>query len=176
VSFFTFFLRSKIAQVHTLFVPQSVATHYAYRLNALFPIIKRTPQPKAAMSFKQTFEKNLNKELEDEHPEPSSPPPPIDVEYQQNLPPPQVFASYPPPPRRSGVHIPTPFFFLLVLLFLFESGIIFVYTLVGLFNTLPAGIIPMPGQACNCAPTTAPINVVPNIYVSRTLCRSSNRS
>jgi len=103
----------------------------------------------------------MNKELEDlqrdAHPTPplshvemghqqfpSSPPPP---------PLPQFFPSYPVELRRSGVYIPIPLFILVVLVFFFESSILFVYTTVALYKTVPAAFIPfgVSGSGCNGA-------------------------
>ncbi|THZ99927.1 hypothetical protein D6C83_09045 [Aureobasidium pullulans] len=98
------------------------------------------------MSFKKTFERHLNKELEDNQDNALYPPQlsPKDLESQSPPPPPpqlppQVFPSY--PERRGGMNIPTPIFILLILVLLVESCIIFVYTVVALWNTLP---MPMP--------------------------------
>lgn len=116
------------------------------------------------MSFKQEFEKNLNKELEadDRDSRAYPPPPPIDIEMQQGPPPAQVFPSYPPPPRRrSGMYVPTCLFALFFIVFLFESGVLFIYTVVALWNTTGPAHVPPPPSACNC-PVAAPMIVYPN--------------
>ncbi|GAB7352819.1 hypothetical protein MBLNU459_g3434t1 [Dothideomycetes sp. NU459] len=121
------------------------------------------------MDFKQTFEKHVNKELGEQ----SDPPSAIDVEVPQDPPPVHSFPSYPPqpyipPPRRSGMYVPTPIFVLFILLFLFESSVLFVYTVVALYNTLPASFMPVQQPPhCDCPATNehAPINVAPNIWL-----------
>ncbi|KAK4996265.1 hypothetical protein LTR66_004091 [Elasticomyces elasticus] len=126
------------------------------------------------MSFKQDFERQLNKELEAN----STPPPSIDCEFQPTPPPVQTFAGYPQAPihtfesypraqaRRSGMHISTPMFVLFVLVFLFESGVLFVYTVIGLYNATPSIVVPMSPavqhSACNCPDTDRllPVNMI----------------
>ncbi|KAK8217340.1 hypothetical protein M8818_001593 [Zalaria obscura] len=121
------------------------------------------------MGFQQAFEKELNKDLE-EHRGPS---PPIDIVYQQDPPQAHTFVSYPPPPRRSGMWVPTYLLVLFVLVLLFESSILFVYTIVALYNTLPASLIPVNAvqvPACSCPSSgfvehLPGINSAPNIMV-----------
>ncbi|KAF4550252.1 Hypothetical protein D9617_18g034430 [Elsinoe fawcettii] len=122
--------------------------------------------PKTDENFKQTFEKNFNKSLEAE-----IAPPPIqhyDMEaYSPPPPPPAPYATFhiPPLPRRSGIYVPTPIAILLVLIFLFETSIIVLYTAVALYQTLPsAGFSIGPSK---CQPSGyGPINVAPNIYLA----------
>ncbi|KAJ9623454.1 hypothetical protein H2203_005714 [Taxawa tesnikishii (nom. ined.)] len=125
------------------------------------------------MSFKRAFERHLNKELEaaEDHEDRPPPPPPIDIEIQQDPLPVHVFPSYPPPTQqRSGMYVPTPLFILFILVFLFESSVLFVYTVIGLYNavpSLPIGALQAP-PTCNCpAPAVQfpAINVAPNFLV-----------
>lgn len=126
------------------------------------------------MSFKQDFEKTMNKELQEDH---MDPPPAIDIEMQhqhqqQPGPPPPpmtIFPSYPAAPQaRSGVYVPAPLFALFAAIFLFESGILFVYTVVALWNTLPGTIKPVviPPATCNCPAAVPQMMVAPNGWVS----------
>lgn len=121
------------------------------------------------MDCKKSFEKHLDKELEAQ----SDPLPAVDVEIPQDPPPIHSFPSYPvqsyiSAPRRSGMYVPTPLFVLFILLFLFESGVLFVYTVVALYNTLPASLVPVPSPRYDCQNGNEhqPINVAPNIWVS----------
>ncbi|KAF1345435.1 hypothetical protein BDV97DRAFT_402020 [Delphinella strobiligena] len=118
-------------------------------------------------SFKQAFEKNLNDELEKDH---KDPPPAIDIEMQQDAPfnppfhgpaPTRVYPSY--PPKRSGVNVPTFLFALFIAVFIFESAILFVYTCVALWNTVPRPASPASAPpACNC-PAAAPMIIYPQL-------------
>ncbi|TKX24067.1 hypothetical protein C1H76_3635 [Elsinoe australis] len=118
--------------------------------------------------FKKTFERNFNKDLETEH---SDPPPRFqhhDVEsYLPPLPPaPYATFNIPPLPRRSGIYVPTPIAVLLVLIFLFETSIIVVYTAVALYQTLPAaGFSIGPSRCQGPSQPYGAINVTPNIYM-----------
>lgn len=78
------------------------------------------------------------------------------------------------PPRekkRSGVFIPMPIFILLAALFFFMSTLLFVYTIIGLYNNRPAGLVnfggpsPAPIDACDCADKHAGINIAPNFVM-----------
>lgn len=130
------------------------------------------------MSFdKKTFEKEINKfneEFQDEHiPAPSPPPPPSSLPQQEpayyppTIEPQSVFLSYMPPRR---IWIPTPLFILFVLVFFFESSVLFVYTVVGLVNMLPPTRIAMSASnGCECMPIvdrTSPMSNAPAIFVS----------
>ncbi|KAI9696885.1 MAG: hypothetical protein M1820_007960 [Bogoriella megaspora] len=92
------------------------------------------------------------------------------IEVPQNEPPPpQVFPSYPPPTRRWGVFIPWWLLALIILLFLFESSIIFVYTIVGLWKETAPVVLSAAGLAngCNCGTsfTQAGVNAQPNVVM-----------
>ena len=57
--------------------------------------------------------------------------------------------------KRSGVHLSTPVFILLVVVLLFESTLLFAYTVIGLYQNLPSGILsiagaPAPVDGCHC--------------------------
>ncbi|KAF2228221.1 hypothetical protein BDZ85DRAFT_255610 [Elsinoe ampelina] len=125
-----------------------------------------TAVPKNDEDFKHTFEKNFNKALEA-----GTDPPPIfqhhDMEAYPPLPPPAPYATFniPPLPRRSGIYIPTPIAILLVLIFLFETSVIVLYTAVALYQTLPAAGFSMGPSKCQPSGYGA-INVAPNIYLA----------
>jgi hypothetical protein len=101
------------------------------------------------MSFVPAFEKELNKHLQQEQEQDQDSklyPPPLDLEAQDSSPPlppppPHTFPSYPEQHyqrnRGGGMYIPTPIFILFLLVLIFESCILFVYTVVALYNTLP---------------------------------------
>lgn len=91
----------------------------------------------------------------------------------------------PPPPiadtyrrRSSGIFLPTPLFVFLATLFLLESTFLFAYTVLGLYNNLPSGLLvlgnsnpgrtipPLSIDSCNCAATQEPlINFAPNFIM-----------
>lgn len=128
------------------------------------------------MDCKKSDEKRLEKDLEDQ-PDHS---PAVDVQIPQDPLPIHSFPSYPAQsyishPRRSGMYVPMPLFILFILLFLFESSVLFVYTVVALYNTLPASLVPVPSPHYNCQTGSdhPPINVAPNIWVS-VFIRGSN--
>ena len=130
----------------------------------------------STMSFdKKTSEKdfnNFNQDFQDAHVPSPSPPPPPQVPQQEmpyRLPtvqPESVFLSYLPPRR---IWIPTPLFVLVFMVFFFESSVLFVYTVVGLFNNLPPTRISMSASdSCNCVPLSEHANSVfntPVVYV-----------
>ncbi|GAB7346095.1 hypothetical protein MBLNU457_4852t1 [Dothideomycetes sp. NU457] len=130
------------------------------------------------MSFdKKTLEKDLNRfneEFQDEHmPAPAPPPLPPSLPQQEPAyyPPPvepqSVFLSYKPPRR---IWMPTPLFILFVLVFFFESSVLFVYTIVGLVNMLPPTRMPMSApNGCDCMPfvdRTSPANNAPIFFTA----------
>ncbi|KAK3715722.1 hypothetical protein LTR37_006947 [Vermiconidia calcicola] len=72
--------------------------------------------------------------------------------------------------KRSGVYLPTPLFVVLAFILFFESTLLFAYTIIGLYNNMPAGILPFGspypvGPGCNCSPGTQGINISPNFIM-----------
>ncbi|KAK4968145.1 hypothetical protein LTR28_002093, partial [Elasticomyces elasticus] len=63
-------------------------------------------------------------------------------------------------------------FVLFVLVFLFESGVLFVYTVIGLYNATPSIVVPMSPavqhSACNCPDTDRllPVNMISGFVVN----------
>ncbi|KAI7554999.1 hypothetical protein KC331_g162 [Hortaea werneckii] len=88
-------------------------------------------------------------------------PPPADRE-PENL---------PVPPRRQptrGVTLSKPIFVGIVVILLFESTLLFAYTVIGLYKNAPAGIFPGMGASVGCRCEEAPqpaINIAPNFMV-----------
>ncbi|KAK0943563.1 hypothetical protein LTR48_005419 [Friedmanniomyces endolithicus] len=67
-------------------------------------------------------------------------------------PPAREFESYPTPSRKSGIWMPTPLFVLFAVILLFESTLLFAFTVIGLYNNLPSRLIPSAAPAINIAP------------------------
>nr|POE63464.1 hypothetical protein CFP56_04367 [Quercus suber] len=96
-----------------------------------------------------------------------------------------LFASAPPPPppgphhfesypvatrkRRSGVYLPTPLFVLFVCILLFESTLLFAYTVIGLYANLPSQLVHMNTMGCSCATadTQRAVNIAPNFVMQQ---------
>lgn len=83
---------------------------------------------------------------------------------------PQVVETYgPPPKRKSGIYIPTSLFIVLGLILLFESTLLFAYTMIGLYNNLPSRFQPFAGPAsltaCDCSEKQPAINIAPNFMM-----------
>ncbi|KAI7264367.1 hypothetical protein KC345_g8818 [Hortaea werneckii] len=93
-----------------------------------------------------------------------------------------LFGATPPPasrepenlpvsPRRQptrGVTLSTPIFVGLVVILLFESTLLFAYTVIGLYKNVPPGIIPGRGASvgCRCNEDPRPaINIAPNFMI-----------
>ncbi|KAK5173374.1 uncharacterized protein LTR77_002055 [Saxophila tyrrhenica] len=85
--------------------------------------------------------------------------------------PPQIVERYVEPKRRSGVTLPTPLFVILAIVLFFESTLLFAYTIIGLYNNVPQGVLPFgPGStatvdSCNCGGGQAGINISPNFIL-----------
>ncbi|KAF2725472.1 hypothetical protein K431DRAFT_342917 [Polychaeton citri CBS 116435] len=101
-------------------------------------------------------------------------PPPL----KQPTPPTPIFESYPQSRQRSaGIFVPLPLLIIIAVLFLFESTVLFAYTIIGLYNTAPSrflGLMNIPADndaaMCNCPaadhqPAQAPINFAPNFMI-----------
>ncbi|KAI7357876.1 hypothetical protein KC354_g9864 [Hortaea werneckii] len=77
----------------------------------------------------------------------------------------------PVPQRRQptrGVTLSTPIFVGIVVILLFESTLLFAYTVIGLYKNVPSGIIPGMGASVGCRCEEAPqpaINIAPNFMV-----------
>ncbi|KAI6853260.1 hypothetical protein KC338_g9306 [Hortaea werneckii] len=77
----------------------------------------------------------------------------------------------PVPPRRQptrGVTLSTPIFAGLVMILLFESTLLFAYTVIGLYKNVPSGIIPGMGApaGCRCNEDPRPaIKIAPNFLI-----------
>ncbi|KAK5113874.1 hypothetical protein LTR85_010407 [Meristemomyces frigidus] len=80
--------------------------------------------------------------------------------------PPRQFESYPEPKRKSGVFLPTPLFIILAVILLFESTVLFAYTVIGLYNNLPSRLVPgAAGCACEGIDRQPMVNIAPNFVV-----------
>ncbi|EMC91124.1 hypothetical protein BAUCODRAFT_39258, partial [Baudoinia panamericana UAMH 10762] len=148
------------------------------------------------MPFSQVFEKHMNSEMRADTEQQQSrgkkadlPPPPtpdeeaIDAEYSEKKDcpprfstlfesapssPARKFESYPPPKRRSGVWLPMPLFVLLCVILLFESTLLFAYTVIGLYNNLPTRFVAPNAAGCNCRDDKPAINIAPNFFMPQT--------
>ncbi|KAF2769321.1 hypothetical protein EJ03DRAFT_351466 [Teratosphaeria nubilosa] len=71
--------------------------------------------------------------------------------------------------RRSGVFLPTPVFVLFVIILIFESTLLFAYTVIGLYNNLPQRLVPAAGrtETCNCGTQDKQpaVNIAPNFMM-----------
>lgn len=152
------------------------------------------------MSFKRAFERNVNKQLQEEgqnrapavedsnikkHHDAASPTheeedcelsakkdrPPRFSTLFAGAPPPVIVERDPPREKKSGVFIPMPLFILLAVLLFLMSTFLFAYTIIGLYNNRPAGLLdiggpsPAPIDGCNCADKQAGINIAPNFVM-----------
>ncbi|KAK4500226.1 hypothetical protein PRZ48_008413 [Zasmidium cellare] len=96
---------------------------------------------------------------------PPAPPPPQQAprEYVQEY--------YPRPEKKSGVFMPMPLFIVFAVILLFESTILFAYTVIGLYNNAPSRLFPWAGQgaavaaACDCTEHQPAINISPNFVL-----------
>ena len=70
--------------------------------------------------------------------------------------------SCPQPQRKSGIWLPTPLFIVFAVILLFESTILFAYLVIGLYNTMPARLVP---SGCNCEADKPAINIAPNFVL-----------
>lgn len=80
----------------------------------------------------------------------------------------RAFESYPQHPvRKSGVYIAKPLFWALFAIFLFESAVLFAYTVIGLVSNMSSKLhINAAGAVvagCDCSPQ--PINISPNFFM-----------
>lgn len=86
-------------------------------------------------------------------------------------PPPVIVERDPPREKRSGVFVPMPLFILFAVLLFLMSTFLFAYTIIGLYNNRPAGLLdvggpsPAPIDGCNCAEKQAGINIAPNFVL-----------
>lgn len=83
---------------------------------------------------------------------------------------PHQFESYPVPKRKSGVFLPTPLFVLFAVILLFESTILFAYTVIGLYANLPSQLMHTNSVGCNCAPAAEAqhaVNIAPNFIIQQ---------
>lgn len=71
--------------------------------------------------------------------------------------------------KRAGVYLSTPVFVLIIVALLFESTLLFAYTVIGLYQNLPSGLLavtgapgPAMGDGCRCEERQGAINFSPN--------------
>jgi hypothetical protein len=89
----------------------------------------------------------------------------------EGAPAPQIIERIVEPRKKSGVYIPTPLFIVLAIALFFESTLLFAYTIIGLYNNLPYGVLPFGKsssstvEGCNCSDGQAGINIAPNFYL-----------
>lgn len=79
------------------------------------------------------------------------------------------FESYPQPPvRKPGIYMAKPLFWALFAIFLFESAVLFAYTVIGLISNMSSKLVHVNGAGtvvagCDC--NTQPINISPNFFM-----------
>ncbi|KAK5693409.1 hypothetical protein LTR97_009978 [Elasticomyces elasticus] len=143
------------------------------------------------MPFKQMFEKRVNADMQGENSyaqeskkaRPSTPQPEMEAEdldlSEKKERPPRfstLFAnppplsmrqpeSFPEPKNRSGIWMPTSLFVLFAVILLFESTLLFAYTVIGFYNNMPTGFMPSAPAACNCEANKPAINIAPNFIM-----------
>ncbi|KAK3641311.1 hypothetical protein LTR56_011339 [Elasticomyces elasticus] len=143
------------------------------------------------MPFGQVFEKRVNADMQGENSyaqeskkaRPSTPQPEMEAEdldlSEKKERPPRfstLFANPPPPPMRqpesfpepknkSGIWMPTSLFVLFAVILLFESTLLFAYTVIGFYNSMPTGFMPPAPAACNCETNKPAINIAPNFIM-----------
>ena len=84
---------------------------------------------------------------------------------------PQIIERHVEPRRKAGVYIPTPLFVVLAFVLFFESTLLFAYTIIGLYNNLPNGMLPFGSSSaavvggCDCSGQQPGINFAPNFYM-----------
>ncbi|KAK4952053.1 hypothetical protein LTR10_009973 [Elasticomyces elasticus] len=143
------------------------------------------------MPFGQVFEKRVNADMQGENSyaqeskkaRPSTPQPEMEAEdldlSEKKERPPRfstLFANPPPPPMRqpesfpepknkSGIWMPTSLFVLFAVILLFESTLLFAYTVIGFYNNMPTGFMPSAPAACNCEANKPAINIAPNFIM-----------
>ncbi|KAK5132560.1 hypothetical protein LTR08_008877 [Meristemomyces frigidus] len=80
--------------------------------------------------------------------------------------PPRAFDGYPERKRKSGVFLPTPLFFIFAIILVFESTLLFAYTVIGLYNNLPSRLVPVgAGCACELMDRQPAVNIAPNFVM-----------
>ncbi|KXL48614.1 hypothetical protein M433DRAFT_180284 [Acidomyces richmondensis BFW] len=79
----------------------------------------------------------------------------------------RILDSQPWQRRKSGVLMPTPIFILLVIILLFESTLLFAYTVIGLYNNLPQRLVPSMKTTCDCTAfeKQPAVNIAPNFMM-----------
>jgi hypothetical protein len=129
----------------------------------------KVPMPFSSPNLSQADDKEYGEKMAMK--DQSQPPPRFSTIFDTKAPttPTREFESYPlQPTRRSGVYIPKPVFWAVFAIFLFESAVLFAYTVIGLINNISptlihtnsAGVV-VAGCDCN----SQPINVSPNFYM-----------
>ena len=101
----------------------------------------------------------------------SQPPPRFSTIFDTKGPatPTRAFESYPQPlPRKSGIYIAKPLFWALFAIFLFESAVLFAYTVIGLVSNMSSKLVHVNSAGavvagCDC--NAQPINISPNFYM-----------
>jgi hypothetical protein len=79
------------------------------------------------------------------------------------------FESYPQPPvRKAGIYIAKPLFWALFAIFLFESAVLFAYTVIGLVSNMSSKLVHVNGAGtvvagCDC--NAQPIDISPNFFM-----------
>ncbi|GAB7334664.1 hypothetical protein MBLNU13_g06614t3 [Cladosporium sp. NU13] len=79
------------------------------------------------------------------------------------------FESYPQPPvGKAGIYVAKPLFWALFTIFLFESAVLFAYTVIGLVSNMSSKLVHVNGAGavvagCDC--NTQPINISPNFFM-----------
>ncbi|KAK4553014.1 hypothetical protein LTR86_009938 [Recurvomyces mirabilis] len=74
------------------------------------------------------------------------------------------FESYPVPRPKSGVRVPMAVIFVVGIILLFETTALFAYTVIGLYNSLPARLV---RSDCVCHDQVPTVNIAPNFVIGQ---------
>lgn len=146
------------AQVNSNMSPETQASSSSSK----GPVPVSSPDPMEAID-REFSEKAAMKDQ-------SQPPPRFSTIFDTKMPasPTRAFESYPAQPiRKSGINIAKPVFWAVFAILLFETAVLFAYTVIGLMNNLPTHIVRTNSAGavvagCDC--NTQPINISPNFF------------
>ncbi|KAK3670098.1 hypothetical protein LTR78_010038 [Recurvomyces mirabilis] len=74
------------------------------------------------------------------------------------------FESYPAPRPKSGVRVPMAVVVVVGIILLFETTALFAFTVIGLYNSLPARLV---GSNCVCHDQIPTVNIAPNFVIGQ---------
>jgi membrane-associated protease RseP (regulator of RpoE activity) len=129
----------------------------------------KAPIPTSPRNSSEAEDREFNEKMamKDQH----QPPPRFSTIFDTKGPatPAREFESYPQPPaRKAGIYIAKPLFWALFAIFLFESAVLFAYTVIGLVSNMSSKLVHVNSAGavvagCDC--NTQPINISPNFFM-----------